>query len=252
MTRSRMRKLKRKQLVKPAAALRPRTMTRCLAAGGLGAARVHAGGVRGRAGRDRTGRSRDFAGSRRHRAKAGRESAERRGQHSGDRQRTARTIARHEIRRLRQVSAERVVPERRRPVVRTHLHARRRERRRRQSLGFAAVGRHVSRRTAGDDDRRQPQYPHLRHRARRGLVGAARHFVRRELAGRHDPHHHQQARSEGLRRRLRPRRQFGRSRRHRLVGRGLRQPAAVGQPGGAPGRLGRERMPDTSTTCIAR
>ena len=40
-------------------------------------------------------------------------------------------------------------------------------RRRRQSLRLAAAGRHLSRRTAGHDDRRYPRHPHLRHRADR-------------------------------------------------------------------------------------
>ena len=48
------------------------------------------------------------------------------------------------LRRLREVAAERLVPERR-PVLRAHLHARRRQRRRRQPLGLPAERRHVPR-----------------------------------------------------------------------------------------------------------
>ena len=76
------------------------------------------------------------------------------------------------------------------------LHARRRERQQRQPLGPAAERRHVSRRAADHDDPGRARHAHLRHRARRVARRPAGHAVRRELAVGHDPHHHEQARSE--------------------------------------------------------
>ena len=60
----------------------------------------------------------------------------------------------------------------------------------------------------------------------RGARGPAGHPVRREFAVGHAAHHHQQARSQGLRRRLRSRAQHGRRGRPGLPGGGLREPAA--------------------------
>ena len=66
-------------------------------------------------------------------------------------------------------------------------------RRRGQSLGSAAAGRHLSRRAAGHDDRRNARHPHLRHRPDRKPLGSAGHALRRIERSGHDPHHHQQA-----------------------------------------------------------
>ena len=75
------------------------------------------------------------------------------------------------------------------------LHARRRDRRRRQPLGIAAIGRHLSRRAAGDDHRRDARRPHLRHRPDRKPRRSAGHALRRLERSRDDPDHHQQARA---------------------------------------------------------
>ena len=75
------------------------------------------------------------------------------------------------------------------------LHARRRDRRRRQPHRLAAVGRHLPRRAAGHDDRRNARRPHLRHRPHREPRGAAGHALRCIERSGHDPHHHQQARA---------------------------------------------------------
>ena len=61
--------------------------------------------------------------------------------------------------------------------------------------GLAALGRLLSRRAAGDDDRRNARRPHLRHRPDREPRRPAGHALRRVERGRHDPHHHQQARA---------------------------------------------------------
>ena len=123
---------------------------------------------------------------------------------------------------------------------------------RRQPLRLAAVGRHLSRRAAGDDDRRHARRPHLRHRPDRKPRRAAGHALRRLEPGRHDPHHHQQARAG---RDLRPRRrraQHGRARRHG------RQPRRHDQPADRrPHRVPRQSLstsatPASSTMCSAR
>ena len=69
------------------------------------------------------------------------------------------------------------------------------------------------------------------------LAGPAGHAVRRELAGGHDPHHHQQAGSVRLRRGLLARRQPRRRRRHRLRRGGIRQHPDRRQRGHPPRRL---------------
>ena len=69
---------------------------------------------------------------------------------------------------------------------------------------------------AGDDHRRHAGRPYLRHRAHRGPRRTAGHPVRRKFRGGHDSHHHQQAGSDQIRGELRPRRQPGGARRHRL------------------------------------
>ena len=132
------------------------------------------------------------------------------------------------------------------------LHARRGQRRRRQPLRLAAQRRHLSRRAADHHHPGRARHPRLRHRARRGAGRPAGHAVRRQLAGRHDPHHHQQARPQRLLGRLRPRGQHGRRRRHRLRRRGLRQPADQRQRRDPPGRPGTSTTPATSTTSSAR
>ena len=85
------------------------------------------------------------------------------------------------------------VPTRRGLRLPAGVHARRRDRRRRPGDHLAAERRHVPGRAADHDGPGQPRHPHVRHRARRGARRPAGHAVRRELAGRHDPHHHQQA-----------------------------------------------------------
>ena len=133
-------------------------------------------------------------GSHRHRAEAHREPAGRAGQHHGARHREARAAERAELRRLREVPAERLLPEHGGPGFRASLHARRRQRRQRQPLRPAAERRRVPRRAADHDHPGRTRHPHLRHRARRGAGRSAGHAVRRQLRGRHDAHHHQQAR----------------------------------------------------------
>ena len=124
MTRSRIRKIKR---------VRPATCTRAIDDGhpfGLGdrrdsrqcSAGVRTGSPERRPGTDR-----------RHRAEARGEPAERSVEHYRDRQRAARSTARHEFRRLRHVPPQPLVPERRaerRTWICAALHARSRERRR--------------------------------------------------------------------------------------------------------------------------
>ena len=106
------------------------------------------------------------------------------------------------------------------------LYPRRRQRRRRQPFGLAALGRRLSRRAAGHDDRRHARRPYLRHRPHRGAARPAGHALRRLVRSRHDPHHHQQARHVRLLRRGRRRGQHRPPRRHRRHGRRLRQRAA--------------------------
>ena len=121
------------------------------------------------------------------------------------------------------------------------LHARRRDRRRRPGDHLAAERRHVPGRAADHDDPGQPRHPLVRHRARRGARRPAGHAVRRELAGGHDPHHHEQAGSVRLRLRLLAGRQLRRRRRVRLRRRGLRQ-HPDGRDRGDPARgLGKAR-----------
>ena len=86
--------------------------------------------------------------------------------------------------------------------------------------------RSVSRRAADHHDPGRARHPHLRHRARRSAGRPAGHAVRRQLAGRHDPHHHQQARPVGLRRRLQHRGQHARDGDLGYLGRRLRQHSA--------------------------
>ena len=78
--------------------------------------------------------------------------------------------------------------------ARQRLFPRRRLGRERQPLDLAAQRRHLSRRTADHDHHRRARRPCLRHRAHRGARRAAGHALRRLEPGRHDPHHHQQAR----------------------------------------------------------
>ncbi len=133
--------------------------------------------------------------------------------------------------------------------LRARVHARRRERRRRQPFRAAALGRHLSRRAAHHDDHGRARSAPLRHSARRGARGAAGHALRRELAGGHDPHHHQQAGSVRVLGELRPRAQ------HRQRGRrGLsrRRATSTSRSATAPpsaSSAGRARTPATSTTC---
>ena len=96
------------------------------------------------------------------------------------------------------------------------LHARRRDRRRRTGDDLAAERRHVPRRAADHHHPGQPRRAPVRHRARRGARRPAGHAVRRELAGGHDPHHHQQAGSVRLRGELCARGQLRRHGRARL------------------------------------
>ena len=91
--------------------------------------------------------------------------------------------------------------------------------------GPAAAGRHLSRRAAGDDDRRNARRPHLRHRPDREPRRAAGHALRRLERSGHDPHHHQQARARRDDRPNRRRDQHGRSWRHGRQARGHDQPA---------------------------
>ena len=86
--------------------------------------------------------------------------------------------------------------------VRAGVHARRGQQQRGQPFQFTAQRRHVPRRAADHHDLRLARHPHVRHRPRRGARRTAGHAVRRQFAGRHDPHHHQQARSVGVRFRL--------------------------------------------------
>ena len=132
------------------------------------------------------------------------------------------------------------------------VHARRRDRRRRPGDDLAAERRHVPRRAADHDDPGQPRHPPVRHRARRGARRPAGHAVRRELAGGHDPHHHQQAGPVRLRCRLLARRQQRRQGRARLRRRRLRQPAAQRQRRAALRRLGSSTRRAGSTTSPRR
>ncbi len=141
---------------------------------------------------------------------------------------------------------------RRRRRVLAGLHARHRHRRRRPGDHLAAQRRHVPRRTADHHGPGQPGHPHVRHRARRGAGRPAGHAVRRQLAGGHDPHHHQQAGSVGVLGGLRGRGQHRRRGRHRLRGRGLRQRAARPTRPRSASSAGRARTPAGSTTSSAR
>ena len=85
-----------------------------------------------------------------------------------------------------------------------------------QPLGPAAERRHLSRRAAHHHHSGRARHPRVRHRAR-GVAGrSAGHAVRRELAVRHHPHHHEQAGSERVQGGLRPRGHHGRQRRSGL------------------------------------
>ena len=84
--------------------------------------------------------------------------------------------------------------------------------------------------------RRRPGPAPLRHRTHRGAARPGGHVLRRELRLRHRAHHHQQTRSRGPQLRHGPERRLDFPRRHRLHGRGTREPAAVGALCG-PGRV---------------
>ena len=77
----------------------------------------------------------------------------------------------------------------------------------------------------------------VRRRARRVAGRSAGHAVRRQLAGGHDPHHHEQARCHRILGRLRPRRQHDDRGRRRLPRAGIRKLPAERPRRGAPGRL---------------
>ena len=144
-------------------------------------------------------------GDHRHRAEARGEPAERADQHPGDRHREARGSCTSGLRRLRQVPAER----------------RRSRRRRRSRPGLRAASYMRGVASGGDGNHSGPQPSvgmyldeqpittipgsldiHMYDiAARRGAGGSAGHALRRELAGRHDPHHHQQAGSDAASRR---------------------------------------------------
>ena len=146
-----------------------------------------AGGLR--AGRDvRPGRNHH------HRDQARGESPERSDQRTGAWDEEARSAEHLEFRAIYQQLPS-VSFQTAQPGHHNCLYARRRHRRRRQPLGLAAVGRHLSRRAAGDDHRRNARRPHLRHRPDREPRRAAGHALRRVERSGHDPHHHQQARA---------------------------------------------------------
>ena len=130
---------------------------------------------------------------------------------------------------------------RRRLRLQRGLHARRRDRRRRPGHDLAAERRHVPRRAADHDHPGQPRHPHVRHRARRGARRPAGHAVRRELAGGHDPHHHQQARPVRFRGRLRARRQLRRHGRASATSRRASSTCRSATTPPPPGRLGQAR-----------
>ena len=101
----------------------------------------------------------------------------------------------NDVHRLREVPAERLL-HLRRAGLQPRVLPRRRERREQQPLGPVAERRHLPRRAADHDDPGLARRPPLRRRARRGARRTAGHAVRRELAGGHDPHHHQPARPD--------------------------------------------------------
>ena len=136
------------------------------------------------------------------RAEAHREPAEGADQHPGARQGEARRAERHRLRRLRRLRARAVLRHRRRRRRRC-LHARRGQRRQQQPLRPAAQRRRVPRRAADHHHRRRARHPPVRHRPRRGARRPAGHPVRRQLAGGHAAHHHQQARPGSVLGRLR-------------------------------------------------
>ena len=193
-------------------------------------------------------------GGRRHRREARGEPADGADQRPGARQPEAGPAQHHRLRRLREVHAQRDLPDARAErQTSQHLHARRLQRRQRQPLRPAAQRRHLSRRAADHHDRRHPGHPRLRHRPGRGAGRPAGHALRRQLRGRAririitnkpDPTHFAAAYDlQG---------NDWRPRRRRLCRRGLRQHAARRQRRRAPGRLGRARCRLSSTTSPAR
>ncbi len=101
-----------------------------------------------------------------------------------------------EFRRLREVPAERLLPERCGPGFAHDLHARRGQRRRRQPLRLAAERRRLPRRAADHHDRGALDI-HIYDIARvEALAGPQGTLYGASSRSGHDPHHHQQARSQ--------------------------------------------------------
>ena len=103
---------------------------------------------------------------------------------------------------------------------------------------LAPERRHLFRRTAGDDDRRHARHPCLRHRPDRSAGGSAGHPLWREFRGRHHPHHHQQARSQQVRGRLRCRAATPSITAARAGTPRASSTSRITPDGGTPGRLG--------------
>ncbi len=179
-------------------------------------------------------------GNRRHCPEAHGEPAVGPDQHPGARRGATHRAKSQRIHGLREIPAEHRLHQRR-TGLQPSVFPRRRQRREQQPLRSVAQRRHLPRRAADHDDPGRARHSRLRRGTHRGPRGAARDLVRREFAGRHDPHHHQPARPGRLRGQLWRRGQLRPGWRPRLSLRGIRQHPGVVRGRCAPRRLGTAR-----------